>query len=512
MPTIKQRLAQYLQSLIPTRTVTRHDARGLTPSAISTITPEQVLEYIQEAEGGSTEHLFALYRDVVYSHSHLQGRFDDRKRAVLGDVLSLQPFDKKSPQDKEAVDAVWPLTLNVGWDAALNHLLDATLWPVAVVEKVYRVTQNGVGRYELDRLVPVPHDLLAFQNGRLQIWDTDEQGRKLGTVHECDSTRYIVHRGHLLTAPDNWGGPMRSLLFWFLLGTMAREWWARFLDRYGAPFVVGKYPGGDDATRSVMERAFSLATKLGGLIITSDSEVEIKQAAATDSGEAFARFQALCNDEISKLILGQTLSSTASPTGLGSGVANAQSAVRDDIRQFDARWLGKTLSAQLATQFLKINGLVGRPPIFIFGSVSASELSAKAQLLTALPGAGLRVADTGIELLSESTGLPLERVVAPASPFGAFSADHLRAFGAPVHTSAAEKLDPIARDAAAMLSRTLGRDYAPIKQIILDSAAPEECLARVTAHCSTYDAASAARIMQEVLLAYAANGATAAAR
>jgi hypothetical protein len=85
---------------------------------------------------------------------------------------------------------------------------------------------------------------------------------------------------------------MRSILFWWLLATMDREWWARFLDRYGSPFLLGTYPRGDADSRSVMERAFALAVKLGGLVVSADTKVELSQAAATASRPAAQRTEA----------------------------------------------------------------------------------------------------------------------------------------------------------------------------------------------------------------------------
>ena len=91
----------------------------------------------------------------------------------------------------------------------------------------------------------------------------------------------------MLTTPDNRGGPMRSLVFWWLLSSMGRDWWARFLDKYGSPFLVGKYDQADDASRGVLERAFQWAVRVGGIVVSKQTEVEIIQASASQSGDAF---------------------------------------------------------------------------------------------------------------------------------------------------------------------------------------------------------------------------------
>jgi phage gp29-like protein len=505
MASLKQKITDFFRDLIPTKVVTRHDPRSMSAALAHTMSADRVHENLRAAENGNTEKLFALYRDILLAHAHLQGRFADRKRAVLGDTLSVQPFDKTKKADKTAAALLWPLTHHPDWLPACNHLLDSTLWPVAVVEKVFRPATTAGQSYELARLVPVPHELLDFRQGRLQIRDTDTAGRPLSTAHDADPHRYIVHRGHLLTVADNWGGPMRSLVFWWLLATMDRDWWARFLDRYGGAMLVGKYLAGDEDSRSVLECAFAYAQKVGGLVITQETEVEIKQAAASDSGAAFERFHSICNEEISKLILGQTLSADAKATGMGSGVANAQGDVRQDIRQFDARLLGATMSNQLAAQFLRINGQKGAPPIFVFGSMSPAEMKAYADFLTSLKSGGLRIADEGVEILSERFGLPLERDESGGA--GSLLPFSVRTFSAGNPAD-----DDIAREAAATLAQSLGRHHARVAQIIRTSRSPADALAKVEAYCATFDPRESARILEEVMIAYAANGSVAVRR
>lgn len=506
MPTIKERLKEYFRELLPTRIVTRFDARATMASLAHTLTVDDVGSIFREAEGGDPGRLFAVYRDIVLAHSHLQSQFATRKLAVLGDVMQVKPFDKKDAADVAVAEALKSIKHHPDWHKACNHLLDATLWPVAVVEKVYVPSDEPGLRYELARLVPVPHELLDFREGQLKIRDTDALGNPSSTTHDASPFRYIIHRGHLLTTPDHWGGPMRSLVLWWLLGTMGREWWARFLDRYGAPFVVGKYPSGDDDSRGVLQSAFSWATKLGGLVVTNDTDIEIKQAAAADAGDAFEKFVGVCNREMSKLILGQTMTADAAATGMNSSQATVQEGVRQDIRQFDAMQLGATLTTQFAAQFISINGLEGRPPLFVWGTVSPAELQAIGSFLTSLKSGGLRVADEGIEMLSERAGLPLERDES-AGAGGMFGGPGgLQTFSAPGMRSVDQALDVIARDAAATLSHTLGKHFAPIRKIILDSRSPSDAIKGVETYAARFEPGEAARIVEEALIAYAANG------
>jgi phage gp29-like protein len=398
---------------VPMKVVTVLNTIYEPPSIINQMDVDRVSSIIIAAQNGMTRDYFALVRDIIGSDSHLQTELGKRKLAVMGDVLNVRPYDSKSAADVETARAVAQMIDDCSdWMFINRDLMDSVLWPVSVVEKVYRI-ENG--RYVPDRFIRVPPQLLDYTTGTMMIHDVDLSGAILPTKHEPDPRRYIIHRGHLLSSPDNWGGPIRSLMFWWLLSAMSREWWARFLDRYGSGFLVGKYDPNDEGAQGVLERAFMLSTKLGGLVITKETEVEIKQAAASDSGDAFSKFHDICNREKSKLVLGQTLSTESTATGLGSGNAVIQESVRQDIRRFDQIMLAHTHRHQFIQQFCEINRLPGRLPKIGWGSESTEEIKTLITLLENLKRAGLKVSDDSISALSEKTGLSLERDTAPDS-------------------------------------------------------------------------------------------------
>ena len=383
---------------------------------------------IWNARLGDTRQLFAIYRDFLLGDPHIQGEFGKRKLAVLGDQLSVAPADSKNSKDQETADFVKKAIKGVkGWRTACAHLMDSSLWPVAVVEKVFRREGSG---FMIDRLVVVPHMLLDFRGttGSLRIRKQDEEGRPLEDFLEPDPERYIVHRGHLLSTPDQFGGPMRSILFWTLFMYMNREWWIRFLDRFGTPFPVGKFQEGDDGSRRILNQALSLSTRLGGLVVTRDTEIELHEA-NTANADAFKVFHEVACDEISKLIVGQTLSSKAKSTGLGSGVADLQAQVREDIRMFDAAMLLETLGDQLVQQLLDINGNMGDRPTMIWGSQSTADLKGKVGMIKDLAAAQIYPSDDALNTLSADIGFGLVRGAAPAVPsqeVGDLSADGWR--------------------------------------------------------------------------------------
>lgn len=502
MSTIATAIRKFIRALpeswVPQNRLTVTDSRAEPPSMAPDMTVERIHGAILEAQAGSTRNLFAVYRDMILTDSHLQTEIFKRKLAVLGDALQFAPVDRKLAADIDTAAAVdKAITGFRGWTRANAFLLDASLYPVSVMEKVYRQEGNA---YVLDQLVPVPYQLLDFSDGHLKIFDADPTtGYALSTKRDPDPNRYIVHRGHILSTPDNWGGPMRSILFWWLLSTMSREWWSKFLERFGAPFLVGKFH--DEEGRSILSQAFSAATRLGGLVISEETSVELKEAAATNSGDAYGAFITLCQREKSKLVLGQTLSTEAQPTGLGSGVSNMQEEVRQDIRQFDARLLSETLRDQLITQFCTINRLPGQPPLLIWGSESKGDIQSTMGMLKGIADSGLEVSDDSLSTLSEKVGLQLQRSSQPRNPFaqpGTFSVSGVRRL--PSH------LDSIATAGSPDLSRTLRETLAPIARIIRESRSAQECETQIRAFCVGWDPSRVSSVVEQSLESYVANG------
>lgn len=394
---------------------------------VADLDADRLADILRSSENGSSSALFRLAAAVILQDGHIQAELFKRKLAVLGDALSVQPFDPHDPADVQASDACAALLAQLPeLEQALTHLLDGTLFPLAILEKTYAPadpSQPALGRrVALRALTPVPATLLAWDVDGLPTVDPDAErfprGGFRSDLPPLDPSRFIVHRSHGLTLPDRFGGPLRAVFWLWLLSSMSISWWARCLERYGAPFIVGRYDdSSSDSDRRVLESAISMATQLGGLVISSASSVELAES-SKDSGAAFSALRAECRAEISRLILGQTLSAIASPTGLGNGAADLQADVRNDIRRYDSRQLAATVRLQLLAPWLRLNGYPGNPPAVSFADDTSAETARTADVLGKLSAAGLEPTDDALPALSERIGFPIQRRTLPAaSPF-----------------------------------------------------------------------------------------------
>ena len=448
----------------------RYEPANITEGA----TLAEVQSALREAESGNTYNLFRFYRDVLLNDDHIQAEFNTRKLSVLSQPMAVLPRDKDNPDDLLLARAFLRAVDDCeNWEAGLSALLDSHCgWPVSILERLYAPGgEPGPGeprlQYTLKKFIPVNHQLECYQwaymmggvglgtasavqlarlasLGRhrlahvanpagaftidlqrweplLKLWPIDEAGRIIYDVTRAeylDPRRHVVHRGHLLDFRDNWGGPLRSILVWWLLRGLGREWFARGMERYGSPFPVGYTDVRDPAAIALLEKAFDLSRKIGGLVLGEDSRVELQQAMVHGMAEGYGAFHDRCNDAISKHITG--LDRAAKAKGLNAGENLMHHTVREDYRVFDQKRLAATVLRQIVGPFRELNGLRGRINI-VWGGLSDIDAKTFADLLVAMAQAGWQPADDSIMTVNERTGLSWQRL--PKKPGQSLATD-----------------------------------------------------------------------------------------
>ncbi|MBE6413207.1 MAG: DUF935 family protein [Verrucomicrobiaceae bacterium] len=500
------RVKAFLFGKVPTNSRMPATTSPLAENAFiaSEMTVDKIHSILRSAENGDCSQLFDLYRDIIAADSHIQGEFQKRKIEVLMELVSAQPASKENPADVKNANIVQEMLDSIPDKIRVfSHLLDSCLYPVSLVEKVFKPSHKNGLKFEIKKLVPVPHRLLDFRNGKLSIFDTDETGRVLTTSTEVETNRYIVHRGHILSNPDNWGGPMRALLFWWLFSVMDIGWWSTFLERYGTPFLVGKYDRNDDKSRFVLQRAFAAVQRLGGLVITKETQVEVQNALSSQNGDAFEKFLAICQREKSKLILGQTLSADAQPTGLNSGNSELHNDVRHSIKYFDCQMLATTLRDCLVVPFMRFNDIEGAVPKIVVGSEDEDDLQGLSTVLQSLYASGIRLTDESIVILGQRLGLTLERnsTQMPAM----FSAKN------PTENKPKDGIDAvwqIAGNTVAKIEQEYGNSLSVIENILEQSKSPEEFEENIAKFCASWPPEKVTYLIQDALTSNIINGAT----
>lgn len=545
----------------------------------------QVQSAIREAEAGNTFNLFRFYRDVLLSDDHIQSEFNTRKLAVLSQPMSIIPFDKNQPDDV-ALAAAFQQAVDdcENWDQGMGALLDSHCgWPVSIVERLYKpALAAGPGmpklQYTLQKFVPVNHQLECYQwaylmggvglgtasgiqlatlagaNGQLgpvkdpsdiytidltrwepllKLWPIDEAGRIIYDVSRAsylDPARHLVHRGHLLDMRDNWGGPMRAILVWWLLRGLGREWFARGMERYGTPFPVGYTDANDPVAVRLLQEAFDIAKKIGGLVVGEESRVELQQAMVQGMAAGYETFCDRCNDAISKHITG--MDRAAKAKGLNAGDNLMQSSVREDYRVFDQKRLAATVVRQIVNPFRDLNGLRGRIKI-VWGGLSDNDAKTFADLLVSMDQAGFTPTDEALPVINERTGLSWQRVAKPVplaadaptaglktvpddgtgeelETMSARVAARLEWLSAPRPAIKPSPVDPVVAAHSAALGKVFRGHLAPVRQILLSSTSKADFEKKLTLFFADWKPDQIAAIVEQAMQVCAAKGVAAA--
>lgn len=431
----------------------------------TTLDAQRIQSAIRSAERGDTWQLFTIYRDMEVGYSHLQTEFAKRKLTVVGQPHAVLPRTKDNKDDEKAVKVINEMIDHCdNWNDALSNMLDSVLWPATVCEKLFSPVEKSdlidyefPIRYRLRKLDPVNPTLFCYKipymasgfggayataigssihdlspqtipaGPMVPMWDPNSWEPDLrfyevfengypnfspASTYAPERARHMIHRGSDLTKAirDNFGGPMRAILFWWFLATQARDWFGRYMQRWGHPFLLGKVDAQQKDTLQFMRSAISMSMEIGGLVIDKNAEAQLLQAASLNGAEGYRVFLELCNDEVSKIVVGQTLSATAKSTGLGSGVAKLHSEVRSDLRQSDMRKLSTTLTTQLFNQYLRINGYSGHVKGIIWGGKDEGQTKLLAETMKDFGDAGIEASDEGLEVISERVGFSLQRM------------------------------------------------------------------------------------------------------
>lgn len=126
------------------------------------------------------------------------------------------------------------------------------------------------------------------------------------------------------------------------------------IDRFGYPLRLGKYsPKATEDDINTLRRAVASIGSDFGAVIPESAMLEIIESKTTQStSDTYEKLAQFVNKEISKLVLGQTMTSEE---GASYSQAQVHNEVRGDIAKSDIRQIMETLNSQLIVPYCKFN-------------------------------------------------------------------------------------------------------------------------------------------------------------
>lgn len=296
---------------------------------------------------GGTKGL-KLY-DELKRDAHAGAVLAKRKLAVTSRPWDVVPASD-SASDKKAADLVKSALEHLRFNHVCKRLLEATLKGYAVSEVMWEVRDGLV----------LPATLIS-RDARRFVFGIEGELRLITRAsmiagEAMPARKFVVHRRG---ADDDspYGAGIGGMLFWpvfFKRNTIT--FWLTFADKFGSPTAVGKYPNGSDKqAQAKLLQALSRIAQDAGVIVPEGMVIELLEASRTGSVDTYEKLVRYMDEQLSKAVLGETMSTTAASSGLGSNQAGVQNDVRLEVAKDDADELDETLNDTLVRWIVEFN-------------------------------------------------------------------------------------------------------------------------------------------------------------
>ncbi len=240
-------------------------------------------------------------------------------------------------------------------------ILDAPLKGFTPLEIIWRAERDG---WHIQELRVLPHRWFGF--------DEDNRPRFISLNNPWDGEELpwgkFVFARHFPDYDNPYGLRLLSRCFWpvmFKRGGI--KFWIKFLEKYGMPFIFGRYPRGANSDEKsellsnlarMVQDAVAVGPEGSGIELVGGGEK------SKSSGDAFQALKKEMDREMSKVIMGQTLTTEVGERG-SYAASRTHGEVRSEFLEAD-QMLIKTVMDEIAKIYAAVNSQGVEPPVFSF--------------------------------------------------------------------------------------------------------------------------------------------------
>jgi phage gp29-like protein len=205
--------------------------------------------------------------------------------------------------------------------------------------------------------------------------------------------KFVTHFAKAKAGLPIRGGLARAAGWSYLFKNYILKDWVTFAEVFGQPLRVGKYhPGASEKDKQALLSAVSRIGTDAAAIMPESMVIEFTEAHQNGGSELYQNFCQYLDAQVSKAVLGQTLTTEMPPSGGSRAAAQVHEGVRRDIMNADARRLAATLARDLVRPIVELNmGPQRQYPKIELGLPDDSDVKVFAEIVAMLADRGLRV-------------------------------------------------------------------------------------------------------------------------
>lgn len=241
----------------------------------------------------SRRRLYDIYRDADIDN-HLTGCVEQRKGFVLSKAFKIEDESGKVHDDAAHY-------FRQQWFRQLcSYALDSKMWGFSLIE-LGDVVRDGDGCPCFSNVRLIPRKYVIPEHHRV-ITDLGQDWRNGIDYHEKPFTEWLIEAGQ----PEDLG-----LLLKAAPQTIAKKnmlaFWDTFGEIFGMPMRIGHTTVRDDKELSKMEKMMqNMGTEFWALF-PEGTEIEVVESTKGDAFNVYDKRVDRVNSELSKLIIGQTM-------------------------------------------------------------------------------------------------------------------------------------------------------------------------------------------------------------
>lgn len=468
------------------------------------LTPQRLTTLLKEADSGNVQRQAELFDQMEEKDAHLLGEAEKRRNAILDIEFTVKPASEDSRDVKVAEFVQEYFDNSTDWDDTIVSMQDSVGKGFSALEILWDVSSGQA----------MPNKLEFIEQKRFIFTDATGYLRKYPKLlsddnmmgDEIPAWKMLFHRyggkaGHAARS-----GIYRVCAWMFLFRNYALKDWMIFLEVFGMPLRLGKYDAGaekedkDDLIAAIQ----SLGSDAAG-IISKNTEIEFIEAvkSGTKGDNPYLAMAQFCGKEMSKALLGQTLTADVGDTG-SYAAANTHNEVRLDLAKADTRAVAATTRYQLIRPMVGFNFGWDTPvPGYAAVWQEREDLKSLSEVYKNVIGFGQPVA---AEHVSNKFGIPLpqkgESVLTPTKSLAALK--YTAKGGAtgpeiddlsPTHT-----LDRLGEKALSDADADLYETMAPVRELLLSVNSLAEFKERLLDVYEDMDASAVGDLIQRALV------------
>ncbi len=357
--------------------------------------------------------------DEVERDAHAGSVLQQRIMAIVGKEWEITPAKSakskgrpsSTTQEQVIAEFVARVLMDFNFDQARQELLKGLLYGFYSAEIMWTVANGNV----------IAIKKLISKHPRRFIFTPEREQRLITLQNMIDGEPLPERKFVTFTYGDSdnpYGKGLGQRLWWPVwFKKHGIKFWMVFLEKFGMPTVVGKYPPGTQKPEQIklLNVIEAIQTDTG---ITIPDNMDLEFLEASRSGKV--SHEQLCeymDKQISKAVLGQTATTEGSPGKLGND--QSQSDVKQEITEADADLLDGCLNESMIKWIVDYNfpNVVAYPTIKTYANAKPDLTARSAIDKTLVVDIGLPVA---VNYFYETYGVPAPQpgdvLVAPAKP------------------------------------------------------------------------------------------------